>query len=174
MSESFGYMDVNRNRIEKLFKRGSKTPHAYCVVTTEDDLVLVRKRMVGDQQGVAIKKIMLRESCSIEEDVKNNGFLPRLRGLGTTATEQAIHVEFLGAYRFVPPTGRELALPFAVELDATSDGLEVPSPADEWVELDWLEAFLTDHETPRHLEDSHYALGLYLDKMTFEETQASH
>jgi hypothetical protein len=175
MSDELGYRDVERSGLDKLLRRTGHSVKAYCVVTTEDDLVLVRKKSDGDKQGLLVRTVMIDDPSRLEESIREHEYFPRLRNAGSVATSQITHVEFLSSYRFVPPSHTELALPFAVEIDAPSDSLDLNTNKFEWVNFDWLDTFLTENEAPKFssLPDAHHALRRYLDTMTTEEVAAT-
>jgi len=144
-------------------------PRAFCVVTTQDDMMLIKRK-----HSLSIPQIGINSIADAESEIGTNSFLQTLLALGPTAISTVAEINFLGQYRFVLPKKVNISLPFAVEVDRNSADLQLdPVYSYEWVDLDAAEDRVCQFQVEAHTSvneiDSSIAVSIYLNEMTYLE-----
>lgn len=174
MMKTSGYQEVARVDIAEVARDAIK--QAYCVVTTEDDMTLVRKKAYEGNNALLVNNVMLTGDAKAEIEITQDSYLQHLLTMNAGAFKKLTAVEFLGKYRFLNEGKQHIILPYAVEVDLLSTDLQLPQDATSysWISFDEVHTTLQANPSPVNINayDSHNALQAYLESMTFVDAPA--
>lgn len=144
-----------------------------CVVTTRDDRALVSTERHTWGIEYSIPEILWRRGKQAKSAIVEDGFLAGVLGRSYPPLSESADIAYLGGYRFTPPRGKQLYVPYAVELEK-DESSDVPTACDryEWRNFDDIEEDI-EGSTPLTLNDQNARLALrrYFDAMTYIETE---
>ncbi len=173
-----GYRSTDESHISQLFAlRSLVSRAAICAITTEDDKFLLKHRICGDYHAFMLTKVLLDSPDTIRSSLVDEYHLKQVLGKNALELAEIADIDFLGEYRISEPRGRQLVLPYAIDLEPQSTELPIaPHRKLTWIDFTYVEEMLRSNKIVKQsmlntyrlstdILDGHYILKLYLDTL---------